>query len=63
MAKVLMYLNKNNELLKPNNFKRLNGNKNLSKSQLNLLGLKKVSINSNDFRGFVRKIIKDMEVK
>lgn len=36
-----MYRNKDNQLLNPNSFKRLNGNKNLTQSQLKLLRLTK----------------------
>ena len=42
--KVLMYINRDNQLLNPNSFKRLNNNKNLSQSQLKLLRLKRVFI-------------------
>ena len=41
MSKILMYRNKAGDLLKPASFKRLNGNRNLTRSQLNLLRLKK----------------------
>ena len=44
MNKKLMYINLDNQLLNPNSFKRLNGNKNLSQSQLKLLKLKRVFI-------------------
>ena len=39
-----MYLNLDNQLLNPNSFKRLNKNKNLSKSQLKLLRLERIFI-------------------
>ncbi len=41
MKKILMYRNKDNQLLNPNSFKRLNGNKNLTQSQLKLLRMKR----------------------
>ena len=44
MSKKLMYINRDNQLLNPNSFKRLNKNKNLSQSQLKLLRLKRVFI-------------------
>ena len=44
MNKKLMYLNLDNQLLNPNSFKRLNKNKNLSKSQLKLLRLERIFI-------------------
>ena len=37
-----VYINKDNQILNIKSFKRLNNNKNLSKSQLKLLGLKKL---------------------
>jgi len=39
-----MYINEYKQLLNPNGFKRLNKNKNLSKSQLKLLRLKRIFI-------------------
>tara|TARA_R100001440_G_scaffold27883_1_gene45437 strand:- start:351 stop:491 length:141 start_codon:yes stop_codon:yes gene_type:complete len=44
MSKKLMYINEDKQLLNPNNFKRFNKNKNLSKSQLKLLRLKRIFI-------------------
>ena len=44
MNKKLMYINEDKQLLNPNSFKRLNKNKNLSKSQLKLLRLKRIFI-------------------
>ena len=44
MSRKLMYINTDNQLLNPNSFKRLNKNKNLSKSQLKLLRLKRIFI-------------------
>jgi len=41
MKKILMYRNRHGDLLSPSGFKRLNGNKNLTQSQLKLLKLKK----------------------
>ena len=58
MNKKLMYINQDNQLLNPNSFKRLNQNKNLSKSQLKLLGLKKVLINPDNFRQFINRRLK-----
>ena len=44
MSRKLMYINTDNQLLNPNSFKRLNKNKNLSKSQLKLLRLERIFI-------------------
>ena len=44
MSRKLMYINTDNQLLNPNSFKRLNKNKNLSKSQLKILRLKRIFI-------------------
>jgi len=41
MKKILMYRNRHGDLLSPSEFKRLNGNKNLTQSQLKLLRLKR----------------------
>ena len=42
MVKKMYYKNRSGNLLNPENFKRLNGGKNLSKSQLSLLQFKRV---------------------
>ena len=39
-----VYINKDNQILNINGFKRLNGGRALTKSQLKLLGLKKIKI-------------------
>tara|TARA_R100001082_G_C4288416_1_gene127077 strand:- start:29 stop:169 length:141 start_codon:yes stop_codon:yes gene_type:complete len=39
-----VYVNKNNQILNVQSFKRLNNGRNLTKSQLKLLGLKKIII-------------------
>ena len=39
MKKKLVYINEDNQILNPKSFSRLNGNRNLSKSQLKFLGL------------------------
>lgn len=41
---MIVYQNKDGEYLKPGGFTRLNGGKRLSRSQLALLGLKKVRV-------------------
>ena len=41
---MIAYINKNNQILNVNSFKRLNGCRSLSQSQLKLLGLKKIKI-------------------
>ena len=48
MKKKLMYINSDNQLLNPNSFKRLNKNKNLSKSQLKLLRLERIFIKESE---------------
>jgi hypothetical protein len=48
MSRKLMYINKDNQLLNPNSFKRLNQNKNLSKSQLKLLRLERIFIKESE---------------
>ena len=44
MLTMIAYINKNNQILNVNSFKRLNGGRSLSQSQLKLLGLKKIKI-------------------
>ena len=41
---MIVYINKDGVKLNPKSFKRLNGGRNLTISQLNLLGLKKIKI-------------------
>ena len=41
-----VYINKDNQILNINGFKRLNGGRSLTKSQLRLLGLKKIKLTS-----------------
>ena len=41
-----VYINKDNQILNINGFKRLNGGRALTKSQLRLLGLKKIKLTS-----------------
>jgi len=41
-----VYKNKYNQILNINNFKKLNGGRPLTKSQLRLLGLKKIKLTS-----------------
>ena len=41
-----VYINKDNQILNINSFKRLNGGRALTKSQLRLLGLKKIKLTS-----------------
>ena len=41
-----VYINKDNQILNINSFKRLNGGQALTKSQLRLLGLKKIKLTS-----------------
>lgn len=41
---MIAYINKDNQILNINSFKRLNGGRNLSQSQLKLLRLKKIKI-------------------
>lgn len=41
-----VYINKDNQILNINSFKRLNGGRALTKSQLKLLGLKKIKLTS-----------------
>ena len=41
---MIVYINKNNQILNINSFKRLNGGRSLSQSQLKLLGLKKIKL-------------------
>ena len=41
-----VYINKHNQILNINNFKKLNGGRALTKSQLRLLGLKKIKLTS-----------------
>jgi|TARA_E500000331_G_C17007741_1_gene604960 hypothetical protein len=41
-----VYINKHNQILNINGFKRLNGGRALTKSQLKLLGLKKIKLTS-----------------
>ena len=41
-----VYINKDNQILNINGFKRLNGGRSLTKSQLRLLGLKKIKLSS-----------------
>jgi len=48
MSRKLMYINRDNQLLNPNSFKRLNKNKNLSKSQLKLLRLERIFIKESE---------------
>jgi len=42
MSKKMYYKNRSGDLLNPEDFKRLNGGRNLSKSQLSLLRFKRV---------------------
>tara|TARA_X000000950_G_C13428332_1_gene462972 strand:- start:56 stop:196 length:141 start_codon:yes stop_codon:yes gene_type:complete len=44
MKKVLMYMNEDKQILNPKSYARLNGGRNLSKSQLKLLGLTRIFI-------------------
>jgi len=44
---MIAYINEDNEIISVNSFKRLNGGRNLSQSQLKRLGLKKISIKKN----------------
>ena len=41
-----VYINKHNQILNINGFKRLNCGRSLTKSQLRLLGLKKIKLTS-----------------
>ena len=41
-----VYINKDNQILNINGFKRLNGGQSLTKSQLRLLGLRKIKLTS-----------------
>ena len=41
-----VYINNDNQILNINSFKRLNGGRALTKSQLRLLGLKKIKLTS-----------------
>jgi len=41
-----VYINKHNQILNIKTFKKLNGGRALSKSQLKLLGLKKIKLTS-----------------
>ena len=41
---MIAYINEDNEIMSVNSFKRVNGGRNLSQSQLKLLGLKKIRI-------------------
>jgi len=43
---MIMYQNKDGYIMSIESFKRLNKGKNLSKSQMGLLGLKKIKINN-----------------
>ena len=45
---MIAYINKNNQILNVNSFKRLNGGRSLSQSQLKLLGLKKIKIRKDN---------------
>ena len=42
-----VYINKDNQILNINGFKRLNGGRSLTKSQLRLLGLRKIKPTSD----------------
>ena len=42
-----VYINKDNQILNINGFKRLNGGRSLTKSQLRLLGLRKIKLTSD----------------
>jgi|TARA_S200002703_G_scaffold96547_1_gene83404 hypothetical protein len=44
---MIAYINEDNEIISVNSFKRVNGGRNLSQSQLKLLGLKKIRIKKN----------------
>ena len=52
-----VYINKDNQILNINSFKRLNGGRALKKSQLKLLGLKKIKLTSEQA---TNEIIKTM---
>ena len=52
-----VYINKHNQILNINSFKRLNGGRALTKSQLRLLGLKKIKLTSEQA---TNEIIKTM---
>ena len=45
---MITYINKDNQILNVNDFKRLNGGKSLSQSQLKLLGLKKIKVRKDN---------------
>jgi len=45
-----VYINKHNQILNINGFKRLNGGRALTKSQLKLLGLKKIKLTSDKLK-------------
>jgi len=58
----IVYINKNNQILNPKKFKKLNGNKNLSKSQLRLLGLKKIKVTSEQANnGFIQTMVEGIK--
>jgi hypothetical protein len=45
---MIAYINKDNQILNVNGFKRLNGGKSLTQSQLKLLGLKKIKVRKDN---------------
>ena len=51
---MIVYQNKNGYILNINSFKKLNNGRSLSKSQMRLLGLKKIKINNMGEKNNVR---------
>jgi hypothetical protein len=53
-----VYINKDNQILNPKHFKKLNNNRYLNKSQLRLLGFKKIKLKSAQANeGFMKTMI------
>jgi len=57
-----VYINKHNQILNPNHFKRINGGRALTKSQLKLLGLKKIKLTSDQANdGFIQTMVEGIK--
>jgi len=57
-----VYINKHNQILNIKTFKRLNGGKALTKSQLRLLGLKKIKLSSEQAtNGIIKTMCEGLE--
>ena len=61
-TQMYVYINKDNQILNINHFKKLNGGRSLTKSQLRLLRLKKIKLTREQAsNGFIKTICEGLK--